>query len=252
MKLAFALTFAMAFFARVQTTPAAEITLGASGPMREALSLLMPDFERKSGHRVKILYASDNEARAATARGEDVDVAIIAPPFDAVIASGKALNDSRAEIARVRVGFAVRSRDPKPDVSTLEALKRALLASPRIVYPDAGGSTAGAIFERVIDRLGIAADLAPKLRRVRGGPAAMVALPREEADLGVAFISEIMPEPGIDLLGGVPAALDPGAVFSGFVLARSKEAQAGRDLLTFLASGENARVYATAGMAGMR
>ena len=116
--------------AAVTCVSAADIELGASGPMREALGLLVPAFERQSGHRVKTFYASDFEARAATKRGQDVDVAIIGGAFDDIFASGGVDGASRRDLARVRVGLAVRGRDPKPDVSTMDALRRSLHAAP--------------------------------------------------------------------------------------------------------------------------
>jgi len=134
MKVLMALTLAAMAFV-IAPLRAAEITLGSSGAMRAALSLLVPEFEMKTGHRVTVLYASDVEARAATARGEDVDVAIVAAPFDTILASGNVLADSRVDLARVRVGLAVRGHDPKPDISTGEGLRRALLAAPGSSIP---------------------------------------------------------------------------------------------------------------------
>ena len=135
MKLLMTIAIAAAVLVCGAGPQAAEITLGASGPMREALSLLAPVFARKTGHKIEILYASDAEARAATARGEDVDAAIVASPFESVLGSAHVLADSRTDLARVRLGMAVRSKAPRPDVSTPDALRRTLLDSPRIVFP---------------------------------------------------------------------------------------------------------------------
>ena len=212
----------------------AEITLGASGPLRGALGLLTPAFERQSGHKVNVLYASDMAARAATARGEDVDIAIIPGPFDSILASGGVRVESRREIARGSVGLAVKARAERREISTMAGLRAVLLAARRIAVPDAQGALAGAIFEGCLRRLDI--DIAGKISRVRGGPAAMVALPREAADLGVAFISEALPEPGIELLGPLPAMCEPEAIFAGFVLKNARDAVAGQALLDYLAS----------------
>ena len=231
---------------------AENIELGASGPMREALGLLVPAFERQSAHKVKTLLASDVEARAATRRGEDVDVAIIAGPFEDILASGGVLADTRRDLARAKLGLAVRGRDTKPDVSSMDALRRALLAAPRIAWPDPRGALAGVLFEACLDKLGVRDAIAAKSTRPRGGPATMVALPREEADVAIAFISEILPEPGVDLAGALPEECAPPATYAGFVLRGSKNADAGRALLGFLRGADAAKAYETAGMSPVK
>jgi len=98
----------------------------------------------------------------------------------------------------------------------------------------------------------VAGELAPKLRKVRGGPAAMVALPREEADLAAAFVSEILPEPGIQMIGAIPHQIEGEAVFAGFVLKRSGNPAVASALLTYLAEPGTRNVYTTAGMSRSR
>jgi len=182
-------------------------------------------------------------------RGEAVDVVIVADDaLNALIKSGRILADSRVPLARSGIGMAVRKGAPKPDISTVDALKRTLLEATSIAY---SASVSGQyLTTELFQRLGIADQVMSKSRRIdRERVGAVVA--RGEAEVGFQQISELMPEPGIDVVGPLPPEVQRVTVFSAGVAASSKNADAARALIRFLASSEAAGTVKASGLEPM-
>ena len=222
---------------------AQQITLIAPGGIRAALEKLIPEFERTSGLQVKPVFGSGLGTKAQVARGEPFDVPIVQPPYPEVLASGHVVAGSARTLASVAIGVAVRRGAPKPDISTPDAAKRMLLAAGSVSYPDpAGGAAAGVSFDDTLRRLGIAGEMQPKLRHAQGGAGAMAMVAKGDAEIGLTFVSE-MEDPGIDIVGALPAAISTPTTLVGFLSTHAKDPAAAKRLLDFLSSPQAAPAY---------
>jgi molybdate transport system substrate-binding protein len=225
-----------------------QVTLIAPGGIRGAIEQLIPDFERKTGHKVKATFGSGGGTKQQVVRGEAFDVPIVQPPYPEVIASGNVVETSATPLASVAVGVAVRKGAPKPDISTPEAVKRLLLEAKSISYPDAsGGAAAGVSFNETLRKLGIADQMQPKIKRAQGGAGAMALAAKGEVEIGLTFLSE-MNEPGIDVVGPLPREISTPTALVGFVSSHAKDPAAAKALLDYLSSPEAAAVYKAHGM----
>ena len=168
--------------------------------------------------------------------GETFDVAILNPPvLEALIKQGKIVAGSRAEIGRAGLGVAVRMGAAKPDISSVEAFKQAMLAAASVAFPGEGAS--GIYFVNLIDRLGIAAQMQPKLKPMAAEDTVEV-VARGDADMVVVVASRIVGVPGIDLVGPLPAELQTMIGFAAGLGAAAKEVAAANALIRFLTSPE--------------
>jgi molybdate transport system substrate-binding protein len=220
-----------------------QVTLIAPGGARAAIERLIPEFERQTGHKVKATFGSGLGTKQQVARGEAFDVPIVQPPYAEVLASGNVVATSAAYLASVAVGVAVLQGSPKPDISTPETVKRALLAARSISFPNpAGGAAAGVSFEETLKKLGIAGQIEPRLKRAQGGAKAMEMVAKGEAEIGLTFVSE-MDEPGIDVLGPLPKEISTPTMLVGFLSAHAKNPAAAKQLLDFLSAPEAAAAY---------
>ena len=228
---------------------AAEVTLIAPGGIRAAVEQMIPAFERQSGHKVKAIFGSGGGTKNRVIQGEPFDVPIVQLPLEPVIASGHVVAASETPLATVSVGVAVRTGAPKPDISTADAVKRLLLGSKAISYPNAAsGAAAGVSFNETLQKLGIADAMKPKIKIAQGGRGAMELLAKGEVDIGLTFISEIITEPGVAVVGPLPRDISTPTVLVGFVSAHSKEPEAAKALLRYLSSPEAAAIYQARGM----
>jgi molybdate transport system substrate-binding protein len=228
---------------------AAEVTLIAPGGIRAAVEQMIPEFERTTGHKVKATFGSGGGTKERVIRGELFDVPIVQLPLEPVIGSGHVVRASETPLATVAVGVAVRTGAPKPDISTADAVKRLLLGTKAISYPNAAtGAAAGVSFNETLEKLGIVEAMKPKIRIAQGGRGAMELLAKGEVDLGLTFISEIITEPGVEVVGPLPRDISTPTALVGFLSAHSKEPAAATALLRYLSSPEAAAVYKARGM----
>ena len=226
-----------------------EITLVAPGGIRAAIVKLIPEFEKKTGHKVVATFGSGLGTKRQVAAGEPFDVPVVQPPYPDVLASGHVVANTATPLATVAVGVAVRSGERKPDLSTPDAVKRMLLAARAIAYPNgASGAAAGVSFDETLARLGIADQMKPKITLAQGGAGAMAALAKGEVDIGLTFISEIITEPGVELVGPLPREISTPTALVGFLSAHARAPEAAKALLDFLSSPDAAAVYRASGM----
>jgi len=232
-----------------QGAGAAEITLIAPGGIRAAVQQMVPDFERRTGHTVKATFGSGGGTKQQVVRGDPFDVPIVQPPLDPVIASSHVVASSETPLAIVQVGMAVRTGARKPDISTADAVKRLLLDVKAISLPNAAtGAAAGASFNETLQRLGVAETINPKIKIAQGGKGAMELLAKGDVDIGVTFISEIITEPGVEVVGPLPRDVSTPTGLVGFVSAHAKDPAAAKALLSYLSGPEAAAVYKERGM----
>jgi molybdate transport system substrate-binding protein len=225
-----------------------EITLIAPGGARAPLDKLIPDFESKTGYKVKATFGTGLGTKKQVMQGEAFDVPVVQPPLAEVIASGNVVASTETPLASVAVGVAVRKGAPKPDISTPEAVKKLLLAAKSISYPDAAiGAAAGVSFNDTLKKLGIADQLQAKIKLAQGGAAAMALVAKGEVEIGLTFLSE-MRDPGIDIVGPLPREISTPTGLVAYVSVHAKDPAAAKALLDFLSSPDAAGVYKAEGM----
>ena len=220
-----------------------EITLIAPGGIRDALEQIIPNYERKTGRKVKATFGSGLGTKRQVTSGEQFDVPVIQPPYPEVLASGNVIAASATPLASVAVGIAVKQGAHKPDISTAAAVKRLLLGAKSVSYPDpAGGAAAGVSFDETLKKLGISDQMQRTLKRAQGGANAMKMVATGEAEIGVTFVSE-MNEPGIDIVGALPSKISTPTTLTGFISSHAKDPAAARALLEYLSSRDAAAAY---------
>ncbi len=182
---------------------AAELKVLCSNGLREVVLELAPQFERATGHKLDLTFGLAAAFKQKIEDGEPFDVAVLTPAFiDETVKLHKVSADTRAVIARAGNGLAIRAGAPRPDISTPEAFKVALINARSIAYAKAGQS--GVYFVGLIDRLGIADAINVKSRAEASGVEVGAAVARGDAELGVLPVSEILPIKGVQLLGPFP------------------------------------------------
>jgi molybdate transport system substrate-binding protein len=212
----------------------------ASNSIRAVLGELVPQFERAGATRVSVSYDPAKVMLARIGKGETADLAITGSgAIDELAKQGKILAGSRRILARCRVGVAVLSGKPKPDVGSVEALKRALLGARSVAYTQEGAS--GMHFAGVIERLGIAEQVKAKAVRQPGGLIGEL-VAAGTAEIAIQQIPELMAVPGIELVGPLPAEIQLITVTAAGVFAGTKQVAAARSFLEFLASPAASRV----------
>ena len=180
--------------------------------MKAAYLELVPGFERASGHHVVTRWIPGVDLLKRVKQGETSDLVIMqAGDIDEIIKAGRIIAGSRVDLARSGVGVAVRAGAAKPDISSTAALTRALRAAKSVAYST---GPSGVYILKLFERLGIAAEIKAKSRQVKGEPVGAV-VARGEAEIGFQQVSELLPVPGIDFLGPLPADIQQHSNFLG-------------------------------------
>jgi molybdate transport system substrate-binding protein len=230
---------------------AAEIKVISTGGARAVMTNLVPEFERKSGHKVVIVFGTPGNIRERLLQGEAADVAVaIAAILPDLEKAGKIKPDTRMEFATSHVGVVVRAGAPHLDVSTADGVKRAILTAKTVALSDPkAGTQLGITFISVADRLGFGADLRARTKLIPGpGSDVADAVARGEAELGVTLISEILPVTGAALGGELPSDIMPPTVIHAFIVSGAKDAETAAVFLDFLRSPDAGRIIETKGM----
>ena len=229
MVLATAIAFACA------SAQAAEVKILTAGAMKAVVLQLVPQFEKETGHKAVL----DNDTAGGLAKriegGEAFDLAVVTPGVLGELAKkGKVVGDSRVNVARVGVGVVVKDGAPVPDIGSVEAFKRTLLAAKSVAYIDpAAGGSSGIYLSGLFDKLGIAAEIKPKAKLKRGGYVAEL-IANGEAEIGLHQISEILPVKGVKLAGPLPAEIQNYTTYAAAVGSEAKQADAARALIKLL------------------
>jgi molybdate transport system substrate-binding protein len=245
-----ALAFASLLFF-VTTTTAAEVRVMISGGLSAAYKVLVPEFERATGHTVVTAYGPSmgttvNAIPVRLERGEPADVLImVGYALKDLADKGKVIPDSRIDLVKSPIGVAVKAGAPKPDISTADALKRTLLAAKTIAYSDSASGVY--VSTEMFQKLGIAEEMKDKARKIPATPVGEI-VAHGQAEIGFQQISELKPVEGIDIVGPLPDELQRITVFSAGIATVSKEPDAGRALIKFLASSAARDAIVKSGM----
>jgi molybdate transport system substrate-binding protein len=217
-------------------------TLALQGP----LPALVADYERASVVSVACEFAPTNALLSRIRAGEAADVALLTrSALDDLATVGVIAAGSIVDIARSEVGIAVKAGAPKPDISSLAALKAALLATQSIAYSRIGAS--GVFFAGLIERLGIADAVNAKANIIPTGFTATLAA-SGAVELAVQQISELMMVPGIDVVAPLPAGAESITMFSGGILARSSQTERAAAFLAHLRAQRAVAAFNAAGL----
>jgi molybdate transport system substrate-binding protein len=230
---------------------AAEVRVMISGGLTAAYKELVPEFERLTGNKVLTAYGPSmgttvNAIPVRLERGEPADVLImVGYALGDLVKQGKVVADSRVDLVKSPIGIAVKSGAPKPDISSVDAVKRALLATKTIAYSDSASGVY--VSTEMFEKLGIADAMRDKARKIPATPVGEI-VARGDAEIGFQQVSELLPVQGIDIVGQLPSELQKVTVFSAGIASVSKEPDAGKALIKFLASPAASAAIIKSGM----
>ena len=225
-------------FTAVQAA-AAEVKVMTSGAFTAALLELIPLYERASGNKVLTAFGASmgnapDSIPSRLDRGEPADVVILAAEaLDKLVESGKVAPGSRTDLVRSEIGLAVRSGAPRPDISTVEALKKTLLDAKSIAYSASASGTY--IAAEMYRKLGLHEQVMPKSQRIVSERVARV-VARGDAEIGFQQVSELVNVPGADFVGTIPAEVQRVTIFSAGIASKPQAPEVARDLIRFLVS----------------
>lgn len=230
---------------------AAEIRVMTSGGFTAAYNALTPQYEKLTGDKIVTMYGASmggapDSIPSRLARGEPVDIVILAAPaLDELVKRGKVVPGSRVDLVRSTIGMSVRAGAPKPDISSVEALKRTLLEAKSIAY---SASASGVYLStNLFPRLGIWDAIKDKSKRIESERVGTI-VARGEAELGFQQVSELLPIPGIDYVGPLPAEVQQVTIFSAGIAVGAKEPEAAKALIKYFTSADAAPVIAKTGL----
>ena len=238
---------ACAMFASVAA--AAEIKVLSAGAMAQSLRELLPQFEQQTGDKVIVSYGNAGVVRSRLEQGDAVDVAIM-PAEGIGEAESRALirAGTRRDVAKVDIGVAVKSGTAAPDVSTPDALRRALLAAKAVAYSDPARATSGKHFDTIVlPALGIEREVRAKAKLQTEGSAAEF-VRRGEADIAVQQVTELLGVEGVTVAGLLPPALQKTTVYTAALATRAQSPDAAQKLIAFLRSPPAQAVLKAKGM----
>ena len=223
----------------VTTLSATEIKVVTSGAFTAAYLELVPEYERATHNKLATEFGpsmgtTHNAIPIRLDRGEAIDVVIMAAPALAnLIKQGKVRAGSRVDLVQSKIGMAVRAGAPKPDISTVEALKHTLLAAKSIAYSDSASGVY--LSTELFPKLGIADEIKGKARKIEADPVGGV-VATGEVEIGFQQISELRPVKGIDIVGELPPGAQRVTVFAAGTPVTSKHPEAAKVFIQWLAS----------------
>jgi molybdate transport system substrate-binding protein len=233
----------------VQSSSAAEVKVLTAGAFKQVVLAVVPEFEKQTGHKVTV----DNDTVGGLTKkiegGETFDVVVLTPAaVDELTKKGKIADGTKAVLARVGVGVMVKAGAPVPDVSTVDAFKRALLDAKSVSYIDpASGGSSGIYVANLLQKLGIADQIKPKEKLKKGGYVADL-IKSGEAELGIHQISEIVPVKEVTLVGPLPAEIQNYTTYAAGVSTAAKDSEAAKALIKALSGPAAAAVLKEKGM----
>ena len=236
-----ALSIAVAALLLSGAAGAAEIKVLSTQATEEAYKELVPQFEKASGHKVTTVFTGTLDALKRLSNGEAYDLLIMArQQIDELSQSGKVVAGSRTDIAKSGVGVAVGKGKPKPDISTVDALKKTLLAAKSIGYST---GPSGIYVVSMFQKMGVADEIKSKLKQTPTGVFVGSIIASGEAEIGFQQVSELSFFPGIDYVGPIPAEVQLITVFSAGIPAETKQADAAKALVSFITAPAAATVF---------
>lgn len=223
----------------------ADIKVVASGALQEALSKAFSEFEKSSTHKLDVTWAGAAIYRPLLSSEKAFDAVIIASADADALIQAKKLRTSKIDLAKTGVGIGVRKGKPRPDISTTERVKAALLDAGSIGY---SMGPSGTYVERLVSKLGIENEVRPKLKRARTGQEVGRLIANGEVDIGFQPISELMHAEGVDFVGGMPNEIQSFTVYSFVPHADLRDEKAIQELSEFLVSPTVQSAFRRVGM----
>jgi molybdate transport system substrate-binding protein len=225
-----------------------DINVYSGGAPKEALIVLTPQFEQRTGHKVHYTYAVISELQKKLAAGDKPDMVFMpTPAIDALVKAGTLKPQPRAVLGGVGIGVIVRDGAPHPDISTPEAFKTALLNARSVVHANPSATPSGAHLAKVTKELGIDAVLQPKLTLSNALDGGVQRITSGEAEIGIYPVSEVIAVKGIALVGLLPPALQSLIVYGAAVLASNAAPEPAQAFIAFLTDGAHRSVWTNAG-----
>ncbi|MGA7209672.1 MAG: substrate-binding domain-containing protein [Pseudolabrys sp.] len=225
---------------------AAEIKVLSGNGAKAAVRELCTQFERATGNKINLHFEVNADIQKKIEAGEYFDVAVLNPPvIETLSKEAKIMAGSRADIGRAGLGVAVRQGAPKPDISSVYAFRRTLLASKSVAFPGKGAS--GLYFVSLLDRMGIKAEMQGKLKPMEAEDTVEV-VARGEADLVVVVATRIMDVAGIDMVGPIPEELQTKIGFAAGLSSSTKQPDAAKALIRFLTAPSAAATLRSKGV----
>jgi len=225
----------------------AELRVLCAIGLKAVCSEIAPRFEASSGHKLVMEIDLASRLKQKIDAGETFDLALMTPQvMDELINQGKVRPQSRVEIARTAAALAIRAGTPKPDLTTLESTKAALLNAKSIAYFEPSLAASGAYYVALLERLGIAEQLQSKTKILRQSVLPLAA--EGEVEFGVALVSEIAPVPGIEAVAFLPAEKQSYVGYAAGIGATANETEGAQSLINFFRSPEAAKILKSKGM----
>lgn len=228
---------------------AAELKVLATRNMRPMLAVLVPEFQRESGHQLNLDLDTAAPVQRRVSAGESVDVVIVLKSLlDELVSGNKVVRGSTRDIARSSVVLTVRTGAPKPDISSVATFKQAMFSSSSIAFTDpTSGGLSGKYFAAALQRLGIAEQLKPKIKLV-GPEAASKLVAAGGAQYGVDQLSTALAVNGVSVVGTLPKELQTDIVVAAGVVTGAREPTVGAAFIKFLTSPAAAKTIKERGM----
>jgi len=216
----------------------AEVRVFCTFGLQEAITQLKPQFERQTGDKLILTFGPTGGVAARVKNGEPFDVVIVSETALAdLVKLGKVVEQGRTDVARVGISVAIRRGATRPDVSSVESFKAALLAAKSISYTNpVDGGFSGVYMAELLKRLGIAEKLAHKTNLARGGTSSGVIVASGEAEIAIQTTSDLFPTPGIEIVGPLPAEIQHFTVISAGIGAGATDPAAAKRLIVLLSS----------------
>lgn len=231
--------------------PAADLKVVTSGAFTAAWLELVPACEQATHNKLSAEFGpsmgtTPNAIPMRLERNEPIDVVIMAAPaLDDLIRQGKIRPGSRVDLVESKIGMAVKAGAPHPDISTLDAFKRALLAAKSIAYSDSASGVY--LSTELFPQLGIAVELKPKSKKIEAEPVGL-SVASGAAEIGFQQISELRPVKGIDIVGELPPGAQRVTIFAAGIPANSTHPEAAKALILWLASPATRAVMQKSGL----
>ena len=224
-----------------------EITLLAPGPMRTPLDKIVANFQAKTNYKVNVTYGTGLSTRQSIAKGEPLDVTLAVAPLFGAIASGNVIPNSATPVASFLMAVAVPKSAPKPDISTPAAVKQAFLAAKTIGFVDPDFGSAGQGATEAILKLGIADQIATKIKVPNGGGPVQRGLASGELAMGMLYLSDMLPNKDITIVGVLPREICTPTAIVGFISTKAGDPAGAKALLEYLASPAAQAIFKDAG-----
>ena len=229
---------------------AADITFFCGPALQSAMKELIPEFQKASGHNVKIDYVNIGTATSRIRKGDAADLAVVSPQqWDTLQKEAKLAPGPRVLLGKIGLGLFVSKGAARPDIGSVDSFRRTLLNARSIAVRDPKeGSPVGAYVLPLFDRLGIADDIKSRIRITSGNPGSFQAVVKGEAEIGFSTMTEIVASPEVDLAGPLPAEIQNFIAYALAIPANAKEAGAAKALAEFLISPRAISVFKAKGI----